>query len=285
MAIDIFNPPQGGPLGPGIPYNVRDLAVPTVTPPAHWEIAAWDLQLANTPIARHIHPIEGSVVNQAALGVFGTNANQFLALPAGRTLTLDGAPVEFRARLIANGGAQVVEELAQPMVWDTSYAWTVPSITQGGFTADDRLNLSNVLSAVRLVLPAALPGAAQLVMSAIDLVRGPPRSLLRTFGSLLLEGRGTIPVVPEGALFTFGGTWSWFTIPAGWGRQDGVLTTYNNRVLQLQVLREGADDSLYNDLVVEENQEGGFVQWQVPTPSEIHYDLAPGWVALWRWLV
>lgn len=286
MAIDIFNPPQGGPWGPGIPYQIRDINRPEpLTPPGHWEVTAWDLTLTNTPIVRQVHRFTSPFPEQA-VGTIGDLAIEHTYLPAARTLTLDGAPVELRARLIDQNGAHLVEEKTQPMVWDASYAWMLPSAAiQGGFTPSDRLLVQQTQAAVTMSLPAEPTGIAELLYGLADLVRSPPRSILREAEAQLLTGRGSLsPAAGTGQRFRYGATWSWFSVPPGFGKLDGVLDTYYNRMVQLMVLREGADDNLYVDEIVASSQAEGTLLWSAPVPTSINYDIAPGLQVTWTWL-
>jgi len=193
-------------------------------------------------------------------------------------------------RLLDNNGA-VIDQDSTPVQWlpePAGVAWVQARALAsgtGGFTTTDRSVLNAVLPAVRTLLPAALPGGPQLLMQAIDLVRGPPRSLLRPFGSQLISGRGSLSAQPPGALHSFGGTWQVAVIPAGYGKDDGQVTEWNRRIGQLVVIREGASDDLYIDVLEDTHRGNDFILWQFPNPTQINYDIAPGVTLLWEWLV
>jgi hypothetical protein len=124
-----------------------------------------------------------------------------------------------------------------------------------------------------------------MAFGLIDLVRGPPRSFLRRSGSLLISGRGTLPTKPPTALHSFGGTWSLQTLPAGYGRDDGVVPEYHRRLGQFVVLRDEATSDLYIDVLEDSHWSDNFILWQFPNPIEVQYDIAPGVVLIWNWLV
>lgn len=185
----------------------------------------------------------------------------------------------------------VLEQTSSPIQWrpePAGVAW-VQSLgaaqAGGGFTTTDRSVLNAVLPAVRTLLPNAFAGGPQLLMQAIDLVRGPPRSMLRPFGSQLISGRGSLSAQPPGALHSFGGTWQVAVIPAGYGKDDGQVTEWNRRIGQLVVIREGASEDLYIDVLEDTHRGNDFILWQFPNPSQINYDIAPGVTLLWEWLV
>jgi len=193
-------------------------------------------------------------------------------------------------RLLDNNGA-VIDQDSTPVQWlpePAGVAWVQARALAsgtGGFTTTDRSVLNAVLPAVRTLLPAALPGGPQLLMQAIDLVRGPPRSLLRPFGSQLISGRGSLSAQPAGALHSFGGTWQVAVIPAGYGKDDGQVTEWNRRIGQFVVIREGASDDLYIDVLEDTHRGNDFILGQFPNPTQINYDIAPGVTLLWEWLV
>lgn len=193
------------------------------------------------------------------------------------------------ARLFS-GTNTVIDQGSTPVQWraepaGVAYVQAQGAATSGGFSDVDRSVLNTILPAVRTLFPSAVPGGAQLAAQVIDLVRGPPRSLLRPFGTLLLTGRGTFSAQPPGALHSFGGTWQVAEIPAGYGKDDGTVTEWHRRIGQLAVIREGAGDDLYIDVLEDTHRGNDFILWQFPNPSQINYDIAPGVTILWEWLV
>jgi hypothetical protein len=74
-------------------------------------------------------------------------------------------------------------------------------------------------------------------------------------------------------------------IPAGYGKDDGSVIEWNRRIGQLVVIREGAGDDLYIDLLEDTHRGNDFILWQFPNPSQVNYDIAPGVTLLWEWLV
>jgi len=208
-------------------------------------------------------------------------------------LPAPAAPIQQATATIRlmQGNSTVLEQTSTPVQWypDPAAVAYVQSLERGsasgGFTSIDRSVLNAVLPAVRTLLPAALPGGPQVLMQAIDLVRGPPRSLLRPFGSQLISGRGTLGAQPPGALHSFGGTWQIAVVPAGYGKDDGTVTEWGRRMGQFAVIREGAGDDLYIDVLEDSHRGNDYILWQFPNPTQINYDIAPGVQILWEWLV
>ena len=286
MTLNIFSPFGAGAVGPGI-RSWTQWIPGTVPVGSSWTVTtARNLGPPLQVDMRHFFP-NASVEQGAPYFLLGDpNAGQF-SYPRDNVNAKQGDDVQYQVTLLHPDGVQVLDQATTTRTWDDSWAFRLFQTTQpaGGFTTEDRTNLTNVLSSVRTVLPAVLPGGAQLVMSAVDLLRGPPRSILQPVGSLLLSGRGTFSAQPPGYLHSFGGTWSFFTIPAGYGKDDGALVEWHRRIAQFVVIREGAGDNSYLDVFEDTHFEGGFIQWQFPNPTEIQYDIAPGAQVLWRWLV
>lgn len=206
---------------------------------------------------------------------------QFPSTPHGSTVFLTSTVVGSISGLVQTETISVKYDLL------TGLQSIIPAqgTATGGFNASDRLNLNSVLSSVQMVAPPALTGGANIVAGIIDFVRGPPRSFLRRFGQQLLTGRGTLSAQPPGALHSFGGTWSFITVPAGYGKDDGALVEWHRRLLQLVVVRDEATSDTYIDVLEDSHYEGNFILWQFPNPLQIQYDVAPGVTVLWQWLV
>jgi len=226
-------------------------------------------------------------VNDAATSVFRP-----IPVPILDSRAVAQTPARLSVELTTSTGA--VEDQTSIEVlpnFTTGLATYLGSVTRnqasaaGGFNATDRTNLELTLGAVRAVLPPPLTGGPSVAFGLIDLVRGPPRSMLRRTGSLLISGRGVIPTQPPGAQHSFGGTWSIQTLPPGYGRDDGIVVEYHRRLGQFVVLRDEVTSDLYIDVLEDSHWADNFILWQFPNPIQIQYDIAPGVVLLWQWLI
>jgi len=94
---------------------------------------------------------------------------------------------------------------------------------------------------------------------------------------------GALP--PFNNVNAYGLTWSFFTIPAGFGQTPGFPVIYDERMLQLSTVHTSFDGhdviSEYHDFRVD----GIYWLWQNPGPTRIHYEIAPGVVLTFFWLV
>lgn len=286
MTLNIFSPFPGGPVGPGIVSSVQSVGNDAPAG-STWIFEVLDFLGPPEQISlRHTFPAGLGAAPPPGF-LIGDRSAGTVVQPSTAVRVVQGGDVDWRVSLRSGSTGLIVDQTTIPGVWDASHDFWLrqEASSAGGFTGTDRTNLNSVLGAVQTILPAALPGGAQLAMSVIDLVRGPPRSLLQPFSSQLLTGRGSISAQPPGALHSFGGTWSWFTVPSGYGKDDGALVEFHRRLAQFVVIREGAGDNTYIDVVEDSHNEGNFILWQFPNPTEIQYDIAPGVTVLWRWLV
>ena len=290
MVITWFPPVDNLFVSPGSPLQVQTNFLGPWPAGVRWEIEVrrtndeWILGLGRSDQVNEFTTMYPFVFIQPD----ATKVVQWYEQPPAAAATAQSARLTVR---LVDQNNLVVDQDTVPVQWRAdpiSIAWLqslAATSGTGGFTSTDRSVLNAVLPAVRTLLPAALPGGPQLLMQAIDLVRGPPRSLLRPFGSQLISGRGSLSAQPTGALYSYGGTWQVAVIPAGYGKDDGQVTEWNRRIGQLVVIREGASDDLYIDVLEDTHRGNDFILWQVPNPSQINYDIAPGVTLLWEWLV
>jgi len=288
--VQIISPILNGPVGPGMEVQPQTDFIGPIELGSFWTYEVWTAAGEQRIVRglRYTNIANPSLV----LGQVQTGVGQPITveIPTQLPLTPHGAAARLVVTLSSPLGA-VLDTTSQPVTYDalTGTQWVVDqtptSSAQGGFNATDRANLDLVLAAVRYVAPAALTGGPNIVSQVIDLVRGPPRSFLRRFGSLTLTGRGTFSAQPPGASHSFGGTWSFVTVPAGYGKDDGALVEYHRRFVQFVVVRDEVTSDTYLDVLEDSHYEGAFILWQYPNPIQIQYDVTPGVVVLWQWLV
>lgn len=287
MTLTIRSPYPGGPIGPGIRSDTQSINEDVPSGSA-WAIEVVDFFGPPEQVSlRHQFPATAGVP-VAPYFLLGDPAAGTLTFPSLAVRAVQGDEVDYRIRLISGSTGLTIDEATTPGVWDPSWAFRLPAQGggTGGFTDADRAELVLVKSAVYRDEGTLTPGGLPLISQAIDLVRGPPMSILRRGTSQPLSGRGVLAPLRDGnGAITFGASWSWFTIPAGFGAADGQLAEYYNRMAQFLVVREAGDDSLYIDEVVDSHAEGGFLQWKFPSPTEVRYDIAPGLTLIWQWLI
>lgn len=272
---------------------MTQLANVSIPPGSSWFVEVRDTTSVPTQtFLRHqaLLSLEGNVFPS---GMIGNPAYGTMSAPSFKPLVHQGQTCQYAVGWINGTTGAVAEELTQPAVWDASYQFQLQAFAgQGaGFTQADRDNLTTVKASVWRSEGVSVSGIP-IVSDLISFIRGPSRVFLQPGSeSSLLTGRGILGTKTPSGLNAYGGTWSWFTVPAEFGFIEGQLDEYFNRMAQFLVIREGArpdaqtPGSLYIDEIVDSTAEGGFVTWQLPAPTQVQYDIAPGVVVLWRWLV
>lgn len=286
MVLSIFSPAPNAPVGPGV-FTFTQLVPDVVLPSYQLLIEVLDptVPAADQVLVRHSQT--WTTEQGTPGGLIGDPSFGTRSFPSFRFVAASGDTVDLRWQLRDPATSALLEEARQPQRWDASWYFRLAEETgaAGGFTDADRENLTIVKSAVFKEEGVSPTSGIPLIGQVIDLVRGPPRSLLRPTSSRLLSGRGVVPASPDdGGFASWGATWSFFTVPAGFGFVDGQVRHYINRMAQFVVVREGSDDTGYVDELVDVDYEGGFLLWKHPPPTEVRYDIAPGVQLLWRWL-
>jgi hypothetical protein len=80
-------------------------------------------------------------------------------------------------------------------------------------------------------------------------------------------------------------TWDFFTVPARFGYTLGNPRIYEHRMIQLSTVHTGSDN---HELVSEFHDfysEGLYWMWENAGPTRIHYEIAPGVVVIFFWLL
>jgi hypothetical protein len=243
---------------------------------------AWNVRMFT------VGPVEQNLV----VGQLSNPTGSQFSIPMG--YVNDAATTIFRPIAVPILDTGAVEDQTSIEVvpnFTTGLATYLGSVTRnqaaasGGFVQSDRDTLELVLNSVYRAFPPSLTGGPSISMAVLDLVRGPPRSFLRRFGSVLISGQGALSAVPPAALHSFGGTWSIQTLPAGYGRDNGIVPEYHRRLAQFVVLRDEPTSDLYIDVLEDSHWSDNFILWQFPNPIQIQYDVAPGVVLIWNWLV
>jgi len=286
--VQILQPLPNQPFGPGFFWTAQTDFIGPIELGSFYEITAFP-QTGEQVIGKGVKESQQSL-EIGILGELNTSSGVTWRLDPQVSTAPDATPARLQVQLMSPSSV-ILDQTTVPIVWNLQASPYVlsqqanPTIPTGGFVQSDRENLELILGAVRLVLPPALAGGASLAMQVIDLVRGPPRSLLRRFGSVTISGRGALSAVPPGALHRFGGTWTLQTLPPRYGIDDGVVVESHRRLAQFVVLRDEVTSDLYIDVLEDSHWSENFILWQFPNPIQIQYDVAPGVVLVWNWLV
>lgn len=99
----------------------------------------------------------------------------------------------------------------------------------------------------------------------------------------LTRATGALP--PFNHVNAYGLTWTFFTIPAGFGSTPGTPIVYEERMLQASTIHT---DFHGHDLISEWHSffsDGVYWLWNNPGPTRVHFDIAPGLEIVFSWIV
>jgi hypothetical protein len=126
--------------------------------------------------------------------------------------------------------------------------------------------------------PISIPIIDQLTHPALGLL-----TRTASLGAFTDNGTLTPPQDPLVAL-TYGLTWSFFTVPAGYGRVLGDPDVFFDRMIQFASEYDLLGGHSVLTQVTDERTDGAMYLWEEPLPSLVHYTIAPGVTALFYWL-
>lgn len=194
-------------------------------------------------------------------------------------------------RLIARhfDGSNLDGQIPRQIKWDPTSGLTNVvqgsfGAVEGGFTTTDRATLNDTADQTLVQLPSNAAGAP-LVSGLADwftlshgtqYLRGPV---------ILLSGRGSLDPTAVGAPWAFGGTFSWFTVPAELGFDDGLVPHYHRVLLELGIIYADGGTDLYTDRRLAFQDDGHFVEWpMLRVPERIDYWVFPGVTVAWQFM-
>jgi hypothetical protein len=186
----------------------------------------------------------------------------------------------------------VIEQTSTPVQWlpdPVGVAWVqqlAAVSTTGGFTATDRASLQLVEASVVSSLPLTTP-ATGLADLGLDLLqRGPPTEFLGVDADLFLTGRGSVNR-PSGdtGIYAYGARWELFNAPPGLGKLEGVVTRYEQRIVQFALIKGGAGGFEYIDQLEDHHTGSGQMTWAIPFPKRLEFSILPGCTLRFRWLL
>lgn len=131
----------------------------------------------------------------------------------------------------------------------------------------------------------------QISVPLVDLLLHPPLGALdRELIVGLISGptnltRNTGQLPPFDQVNAYGLSWSFVTIPAGFGSQPGSPIVYEERMVQASTVHT---DHGGHDLISEFHafqSEGIYWLWDNPGPTRVHVEVAPGLSIQAYWLV
>jgi hypothetical protein len=286
MPITILPPGLNGPTGPGMTAIWSSDIQGPLQPGYTWEVEIYPPAPSEQLRQRWVFP----AIQTGAIFTLGIQDDQLANSPGQSDMT-HGMPARMVVRLKDPAGL-VFDQGSQNIIWDTQTGLpflltkVTTGTTTGGFTEADRVQLTSIQQASYSALPltAPIPGVVQIGLDAI--LKGPPVDLLAESEAFLLSGRASINR-PSGAtgVYAYGCRWRIESAPAGLGKLDGQVVEYEQRIIQLVVIKERLGGGQYASQVDNSHLASGEMQWSIPFPVRVDFDVLPGVVIRFVWLL
>lgn len=183
----------------------------------------------------------------------------------------------------------IIDQGERTLPWSNTAAITnqlreIESTATGSFTPTDRATLNTTADQTLVQLQSNAAGAPLLsgladwftLSHGTQFFRGPV---------ILLSGRGSLDPTAVGSPWAFGGVFSWFTVPAELGYDDGLVVHYHRVLLELGIVYADGGTDLYTDRRLAFQDDGHFVEWpMLRVPERIDYWVFPGVTVAWQFM-
>lgn len=286
MPIIISPPGLNDPTGPGMTAIWFTDFIGPIQLGSTWEVDIFPPAPSEQLQQHWVYPAD----QHGAIFTLGIQ-NNALAISPGKSDLPHQAPGRMVIRLKDPLGA-VIDQGSQTITYDTQTGLpflltrVASGTVTGGFTEADRVQLGAIEQASYSALPltAPIPGVVQIGLDAI--LKGPPVDLLAESEAFLISGRGTINR-PSGAtgVYAYGCRWRIESAPAGLGKLDGQVVQYEQRIIQLVLVKERLGGGQYASQVEDSHLASGEMQWSIPFPVRLDFDVLPGVVIRFVWLL
>lgn len=290
MPVTVTTPVQGDAVGPGTIIQASTLAVLPIG--HHWDASVF-LVGGGQAIASSVNLLEGQSTSMV-IGVSTVAPSTFepVFLPQEAQPTT-GAEYELHVRVLS-AQSTILDSSGpiginwRPEPWGTAYVQSLQasSTVEGGFTQTDRVELQQVSAAVYSGLPLTTPAGGVVQIGLDSILKGPPVDLLAESEAFLLSGRSSINR-PSGAtgVYAYGCRWRIESAPTGLGKLDGQVIEYEQRILQLVLVKTRLGGGEYAAQIDNSHLASGEMQWSIPFPVRVDFDVLPGVVIRFVWLL
>jgi len=176
----------------------------------------------------------------------------------------------------------------RPEPWGTAYIQSLQSTVtgEGGFTEEDRVVMGTIQAATYASIPVTTVGGSAVQLGLEQLLKGPPIDFLAQSSEFLISGRTSInrPGNAVGTL-AYGYRWRIETAPAGLGKLDGQVVEYEQRIAQFAVIKTRVGGGEYVAQLQNSHDASGEATWGLPFPVRVDFDILPGVVVRFAWLL
>lgn len=155
-----------------------------------------------------------------------------------------------------------------------------------GFTETDRQELAITKASVQVPFPILTAAGGFVLRGLADLVTTAPLSILARADCQDLSGTGVLTrPFPGFTVAASGLTWDFVDIPTFFGRKDGTLLEFTQRIVQFQLVardRTGAERTFQ---VIDAFSDNQIVTWGLTQLERVEYSVTPGCAVRFCWLV
>lgn len=286
VPIIISPPGLNGPTGPGMQAIWSTDFIGPLQLGSTWEVDIFPPAPSELLQQHWVYP----ATTPGAIFTLGIQDNA-LAVSHGQSFLPHAAPGRMVVRLKDPLGA-VIDQGAQTITYDTQTGLpflltkTAGGTTDGSFTEADRLMMGNIELATYSTISSTTIGGAAVSLAINQLLKGPPTDFLAQSPSFLLSGRGSVNRPGNGAsLLAYGYRWFLESAPAGLGKENGYVVEYEQRLVQFALVRERLGGGEYVAQLENAHMESAEATWGLPFPLRVEYDILPGVVIRFAWLL
>lgn len=293
MPVEITEPAEGGNFGPGVSLSISETG-----PGPFPDTDRWRVELFSGPTFETLERTADFPFVPGSLTFEWLNQSAFFDISytggeSGRLTT--GSSVRIVARHQNAAGVDVGFDSAT-FVWqtDVGIGWQNKTTQDlvggsggtGGFTAEDRTTIEATEQQTLSTFPANVGGAANLILSVGEQIEKIGQWLIVPTDCRSLTGRGEL-TRPAGLLNidAYGLTWFFDFVPPAFGRRDGAVEEWHERILQLVRVDADRGNNEYLSEVHDIFTEGGRIVWGLGLPRRILYDVTPPCVVRLCWLI
>lgn len=290
MAIDIIQPLPGRPIGVGWLIVLQtDFVGPVLIP--QWRVRVFN-EDENGPF---IDQIVNAATNGGWFTAFTLDAGGTGDVPLASSQLVQGENALVTVDFIGSSG--VIETVTQTNTFDalqgamhvvSTKVDQVQSLISllFGVTGSQSTLSQNILDAVTRKFPVTDQAGLFQEIPIGNLPLSPPENFMIKATGFELDGSGSLERPPaSGHVNAYGFTFTLVTVPAGMGKRNGPAIEYEQRLAQFTTIREDAGSDLYVAQVFNCFDEGRFYLFGVPNPTRLDYQIAPGVVVFFQWLI
>lgn len=279
-------PAPGAPVGIGYNACGDSFVGVDIIPGAHWVVSLWD--------SDHVSRIGyGSVAYEqpvfcVIIGYDGVTQSWNVQPPSSGFG--QGATVQLDYELF-NGDGTRIDFANQSNTYDEAgglaFLETTPlnKPAGGGMTSEEHGWLDQVQQAVQRVfndmngIERSTPIGNALSHPDAALFNNPD-------APFALTGRGELTPPASGSVISAYGLFlQATTVPSGFGRRDGVVVEWNERLAQLAAMHQiKTTTQEWVDEVYELHLDNTIWLWKTPFPGRVLYDVTPGCVVTAQWV-